>query len=400
MGGTFTVYIAVLVWLWRHCGEIDGVIDSQNGIPFFAPLVVRRRFPVVLLIHHVHQRQFDAYFSWPMRSIGRWLEKSATGFVYGRRSIVTVSPSSRDAIRRELGLKGNVYIAPCGMDRPGMPDVARRAPAPRIVCVSRLVPHKRFDLVLEAVAKARTVLTDLELHLVGDGPEAGLLREHVKRLALDGTVVIHGRVTDAERTGLLETAWMTVSASAGEGWGLSIVEAAALGVPVVALNVPGVRDVVRHGETGLLVDDEAHLADAIVSMVERLADQTVARQWATRARRWATRFTWERTASRIRIVLEAEEARLALPAHDRRASCDVVTVVELTATPLADVNALRMGSRRTDIWSVRGDTIVGLLAGADEIDVLMVLRRLGLPPGDLVGVRLRVGRPHDLLVCA
>ncbi|MFG2042823.1 glycosyltransferase family 4 protein [Dactylosporangium sp. NPDC048998] len=397
MGGTFTVYLAVLIWLWRHRKHIDGVLDSQNGIPFFSPLVVGRRLPVLLLIHHVHQRQFAEYFGWPMRWIGRWLEKTATGLIYGRRAIVTVSPSSRNAIRRELRLKGNVFVVPCGMDRPDVPDVERRAARPRIVCVTRLVPHKRMDLVLEAVAKARTVVADLELHLVGDGPEVDAIRAHIKRLALEASVVVHGRVTDAERTAILQTAWITVSASTGEGWGLSILEAAALGVPAVALRVSGVQDAVRDGRTGVLIDEESELAAAIVDLIERLGDSSEARAWASRAWAWSAQFTWERTAERIRLVLEAEAAQLALRGPDHRGAGDVVTVVELTGAALPDADHLRKRCRHTDTWSARGDKIVGLIHGADEIDVLTVLQRAGVQPSDQVRVRLRVGRTHDLL---
>ncbi|MEU0556544.1 glycosyltransferase family 4 protein [Dactylosporangium sp. NPDC006015] len=397
MGGTFTVYLAVLVWLWRHRKHIDGVVDSQNGIPFFAPLAVGRRVPVVLLIHHVHQRQFAEYFGWPMRWIGRWLEKTATGLVYGHRAIVTVSPSSRNAIRRELGLKGKVFIVPCGMDRPVVPDIGRRAAQPRIVCVSRLVPHKRMDLVLEAFAKARTVVGELELHLVGDGPELDGVRAYVKRLGLEPSVVIYGRVTDAERTAILQTAWITVSASTGEGWGLSILEAAALGVPAVALRVAGVQDAVLDGRTGVLIDDESQLADAIVGLIERLGRSSEAVAWASRACAWSAQFTWERTAGRIRLVLAAEAARLALRRADHRAGGDVVTVVELSGAALPDAEDLRMRCRHTDTWLARGDRIVGLIHGADEVDALTVLQRAGVQPSEQVCVRLRVGRPHDLL---
>lgn len=397
MGGTFTVYLAVLVWLWRHRAEIDGVIDSQNGIPFFSPLAVGRWVPVVLLIHHVHQRQFAEYFGWPLRSVGRWLERTGTALVYGRRSIATVSPSSRNAIRRELRLRGNIFIAACGVDLPGQRSPGARAPRPRIVCVARLVPHKRIHLLLEAVAEARTRVTGLELHLVGDGPERGVLSEAVERLGLAECVIVHGRVTDAERTALLETAWITVSTSAGEGWGLSVIEAAALGVPVAALRVPGIQDAVRDGQTGLLVNDEGHLAGAVVELLGRVADETEAARWALRARSWAAEFRWEPTARQLRRILEAEGARLALPRTDRRTAADVVTLVVLPATPI-DIRRLRNGTRRTDSWSVRGNKIVGLLHGADEIDALAVLHRVGVAPSREVTVRLRVGRPQDLLV--
>ncbi|MGK5682147.1 glycosyltransferase family 4 protein [Actinoplanes sp. URMC 104] len=395
-GGTLTVYLAVLVWLWRHRRELDGVIDSQNGIPFFAPLVVGRRVPVVLLIHHVHQRQFRQHFGWPMSTVGRWLEKNGTAMAYGRRPIVTVSPSSRHAIRRELGLRGNVFVAPCGMDVPAPAGPAGRAAAPRIVCVTRLVPHKRVDLVLEAVAEARKRVPELQMHLVGDGPHRAAVTRHIERLGLGGCAVVHGRVSDAEKTSLLRSAWMTVSASSGEGWGLSLVEASALGVPVVALRVPGVQDAVRDGRTGLLVDREAGLAAAIADMAELLADDDEAGRWRDRAHAWAAGFRWSRTAQQIRLVLEADAARLARGAADRRTASDTATLVELTGA-VPDVERLRELTRRTDSWSRRGDTVVGLLRNADEVDALSVLHRLGLAATEDLRVHLRVVRPHDLL---
>jgi glycosyltransferase involved in cell wall biosynthesis len=396
MGGTLTVYAAVLVWLWRHRRELDGVIDSQNGIPFFSPLVLGRRVPVVLLIHHVHQQQFRQYFSWPVGQIGRWLEKGATKWIYGRRSIVTVSPSSRNAIRRELRLEGNVFLAPCGTDLPEPGVTVPRAERPRIVCVTRLVAHKRVHLVLDAVAAARENVPDLQLHLVGDGPERARLTQQIIRLGLTDCVTVHGWVDEARKTSLLRTAWMTVCASAGEGWGLSLVEASAFGVPVIALRVPGLQDAVQDGRTGVLVNDAADLADAIAGMAVRLADWHEAARWAARSRSWAAEFNWWRTAQQIRLVVEAEGARLALTSSNRRTACDVATLVELSGT-VPTVEYLRGRTRRTDHWSVRDDKIVGLLHNADEIDALKVLDRLGVASGAGTSITVRIVRHHDLL---
>ena len=396
MGGTLTVYFAVLLWLWRHRREIDGVLDSQNGIPFFSPLALGRRVPVVLLIHHVHQQQFRQYFSWPIGQIGGWLEKSVTKWIYGRRSIVTVSPSSRNAIRRELQLEGNVFVTPCGTDMPEPGPAVARAERPRLVCVTRLVAHKRVHLVLDAVAAAREKVPDLQLHLVGDGPERAALTEQIDRLGLTGCVTVHGRVDDARRTALLRTAWMTVCASAGEGWGLSVVEASALGVPVIALRVPGLQDAVQDGRTGVLVKDAADLAGAITAMALRLADEQEAARWAARSRSWAAEFNWWRTAQQIRLVIEAEGARLALNSTNRRTACDVATLVELSGK-VPTVEFLRSGTRRTDHWSLRAGKIVGLLHNADEIDALRVLDRLGVVSGDGTAITVRVVRHHELL---
>lgn len=393
-GGVLSVYPSALLWLWRHRRDLDGVVDSQNGIPFFSPLVLGRRVPVALLIHHVHQRQFSIYFRWPMSAVGRLLERRGTALVYRRGPIVTVSPSSRHAIRQQLGLRGPVVIAPCGTDLPPVLVPVRRARNPRIVLVTRLVRYKRVELVLRAVAQARRRVPGLELHLVGDGPHREAVVREVERLGLGDCVTVHGWVAEEEKTALLRTAWFTVSASTCEGWGLSLVEASALGIPVVAVRVPGVRDAVRDGATGVLVDEE-ELAGAIADMAERLADDAEAERWRERAREWAAEFHWRETANQIRHVLEAGGHRYR-GGPDRRTAGDVATVLELSGAVPSPAELAR-GTRLTDSWSRRGETVVGLLRNADEIDALAVVRRLGLDTRPAIEITVRLARPYDLL---
>src|SRR6202167_5705810 len=110
-GGPFTVYLFAFLWLWSNRRRIVEVIDSQCGIPFLAPLAVRRDTPVVILIYHVHQEKFGQYLSPFLAQIGRWIEGPVSRLVYGRRTIVTISPSSRRDIRRTLRLKGTIQVA-------------------------------------------------------------------------------------------------------------------------------------------------------------------------------------------------------------------------------------------------------------------------------------------------
>ena len=104
---------------------------------------------------------------------------------------------------------------------------------------------------------------------------------------------------------------MTVNASAGEGWGLSVVEANALGVPALAYRRPGLRDSIRHGETGWLIDDEDNLADAIAAALRGArTTRRSPRELSERAQRWAAKFTWREMASQMMGILQAEQGRL------------------------------------------------------------------------------------------
>ena len=103
MGGKFTVYPRVMAWLalWRR--EYHLAFDCMNGIPFLSRFVLRRRTKVVSIVHHVHDLQFNAYFSAPLARFGRFMESTVASWVYRNCTTVTVSESSRAAMRDKLG---------------------------------------------------------------------------------------------------------------------------------------------------------------------------------------------------------------------------------------------------------------------------------------------------------
>ncbi len=200
VGGTLTTYPLALAWLAWHRRRIDGIIDSENGIPYFSPLAARRATPIILLIHHVHQDQFAVYFPRGLRAIARWLERTGTSWVYGHRPVCAVSPSTRAAIRRSLRIRGRVFVAPNGVLVPDPLDRGRteRSHAPRIICVGRLVRHKRLDLLIRTVPQLREVFPELEVDIVGDGPDRPHLQRQTQELGVEPSVRFSGRVDDAD----------------------------------------------------------------------------------------------------------------------------------------------------------------------------------------------------------
>ena len=394
LGSWWSVYPLALLWLLRHRSSVDAVVDSQNGIPFFSPLVLRRGVPVVLLVHHVHQDLFARALHPLAARLAAWLEGPASRRVYRRRTVVVLSPSSRTEVRRRLRFDGALRVVPCGADSLGVRPA--RAATPRVVVVGRLTPFKRLEWLIDAMAEVRVRQPDAELHLVGDGPARADLEERAR--VADAPVVFHGRLSDTERDAVLSSAWLTVSASDGGDWGLSLIEANGAGVPAVARRVRGMTDAVRHGTTGWLVEgSSAELGAAVAKALALLADPTVAQTMADRARTWAARFTWARTAEGLAQALDAERARLQREVHgdqERRAGNDLVVVLSV---PESAVRGDWRSSRRAgDVWVSDGVTVRGLLAGADEGDVAAILDRLGVDRDD-PEVSVLVARHADLL---
>jgi glycosyltransferase involved in cell wall biosynthesis len=395
MGNTYTVYLYALLWLLRHRHEINGIVDTCNGIPFFAPLAVGRRVPVVVLIHHVHQSMFAQRFRFPLAQLGRWIERVGNRLVYGRRTIAVVSPSSRAEVRRVLGLIGPVFVAANGQEPLAVPGT-RRSEAPRIVCVGRLVPHKRWDLLIRVLPRVAELIPDVELDLIGDGPCRPQLISLIADLGLQGRVRLHGRISDEERNRLLASAWLTVCTSEVEGWGLAVTEAMALGVPAVVLASPGLRDSVRDHTTGWVVGRVSHLAGRLTSALIELEDPEVAECWSRRCRDWASRFTWDATADRVAGLLISEDDRRIAAAGCT--VCDLSTVVALPVGAAATIDYRRLRSVDQVDWDTLEPAdereVRILLPGFDESDAVALLGRLGVDPA---GLRVWVARPGDLL---
>lgn len=381
-GGTLGVYPRAALHLLARRRHYDAVLDFQNGIPFFAPLVASARTAVLLVVHHVHQEQFSLHYPWPVDRVGRWLEGPASRRAYGRRPVVAVSPSTRGDVRRRLGLRGPVHVVPNGLVPPAGPRVRTRAVEPRIAVVSRLVSHKRFDLLLDALPELRGRWPHLRVDVAGDGPERAALEARAQRLGLQGVVTFHGFVSAEQRQRLLRSAWLTASPSQAEGWGLTVIEANAEGLPAVAFDVPGLRDSVVDGTTGWLVPAGGALGPALHRALSALVDPSAALAWSDRCTAWASRFSWDASTERLAALAAVElDARRSgrTGRGGRRSGSDLSVRVEAPLDDAADVlPVLPAVLRRSDQWAVRSDRLTLLLHGCDDHDARAVVTRLGL----------------------
>jgi glycosyltransferase involved in cell wall biosynthesis len=389
-GGTLSLYPQAALKLFQLRGTFDAVVDCQNGIPFFSPLFVDKAVPVVQLVHHVHQEQFRTRFSPPMAALGRHLEGRVARDVYGPRTIAAVSPSTRLELRR-LGFAGPIQIVPNGTIQ--VPDtVGPRDPDPTVTIVSRLVPHKRIDIILGQIAAAASTVPRLRVEIVGDGPERARLEQISMDLGLDSIVTFYGYQPDHIRNNMLNRAWLTMCASDAEGWGCSVIEAAAWGVPCLALRVPGIRDSVVDGRTGWLVDSSKELGPGLTSALKTLADVNSRRSISAACQEWARCFTWDRSAALLAGVLldESRAVQRTTKGVGRPGTrSDMSTLARFALPNDADLGAVL---RATDEYVAHDGVISAILKGTDEFEASAVLKRLGV-----VNAELRSASRFDLL---
>ncbi|GAA3822155.1 glycosyltransferase family 4 protein [Nocardioides panacisoli] len=318
-GGPLTFYPAALLRLLRRRRRIDLVIDPSCGIPSFSPLVLRRRTPVVLVMHHVHQDQFGTHFPAPVAVLGRWLERVAMRTVYRRKRVVAVSRSTAEQMREQLGWTGDIGLLPNGADLPAIvPDPAAVDPD-RVVVLGRLVAHKRVDLVIRTFFDVQLHPANdgrrLHLDIIGQGPERERLERIAAAMGLEDRVTFHGHVDEETKGRLLSRAAVHVCASDAEGWGQAVIDAAGYGVPTLARDVPGLRDSVRPLLTGWLVPDSTdpeevrrRLSDALASALADGRSADVRAERATACRAWAAGFDWSRMRDQTRALAAYELA--------------------------------------------------------------------------------------------
>jgi glycosyltransferase involved in cell wall biosynthesis len=258
---------------------------------------------VAVLVHHCHREQ------WPVAGpvlgrLGWFVESRLSPRVHRRNQYVTVSlPSARDLVG--LGVANDrIALVRNGLDE--APEVSLRGPRagnPRVLVLSRLVPHKQIEDALAAVALLRPSIPGLHLDIVGGGWWWQRLVEHAARLGISDAVTFHGHVDDVTKHHVMHQSWVHVLPSRKEGWGLAVIEAAQHAVPTIGYRSSGgLADSIIDGVTGVLVDSRAELVNRLHQL---LTDPMQRDQLGAKAQARSAEFSWRQSADAMRTVLES-----------------------------------------------------------------------------------------------
>ncbi len=303
MGDRLTVFPRAALSILRGVGrDADVVLEVINGITFLTPLWLRK--PRVAMVHHVHRELFLGEY--PRTGLLLyWILERLPLLLYRRTPFLTISNSARDELVRDGIPRENITVEYLGVDPSGY-GRGQRAGHPRLIFVGRLKAYKRVELlfdVLEAIPEA-------VLDVVGEGDHRPDIEAEIARRGLAGRVEMHGYVDAARKAELYGQAWVNLTASASEGWSLTVMEAALCGTPSAALAVGGLTESIVDGSTGFLARSRDELSRRVVQLVEepelreRMGDAAEAR---------ARGFSWDRSAAGYLEVLRAQ-AGLPLPA--------------------------------------------------------------------------------------
>ena len=285
-----------------HAPEL--IVEDINKVPCFTPWLTRA--PVAVIVPHLFGGTVLREANLLVAAYVLLLE-SLIPFAYARCRFLVISESTRDDLVARGIARERVTVVHCGLDheRYRVDPATTKAPRPTLAFVGRLRRYKGLDWVMRSLPGVLARVPEARLEVIGDGPYADALKTEARRRGVSHAVDFLGFLPGAEKVKRLQAAWALLQPSPKEGWGLTVVEAAACGTAVVASDAPGLRDSVRRDETGMLVPfgDTVGLSEALVRV---LTDKALRERLGRAGPEWAARFRWDDCGRRSMAALTGE----------------------------------------------------------------------------------------------
>ena len=279
----------------------DIIVEDLNKLPLFSPYITK--IPKLIQIHHLWKSSIFKEASFPV-AFAVWLGERLIPYVYKKCHFAAVSPSAKKELC-ELGIaKEKISVIYNGTESEYLDVEKVRDKSLYFLWLGRFRKYKGVWVALEAFKIFSEKHPDVKLLFAGSGPEEAKMREKVKEWSLEGKVEFLGIVEAEEKMELMGKALGLLQTSYKEGWGLTVIEAAACGTASIASNVSGLCDSVKDGETGLLF--EAGNAFDCSKKMRILCDNAVLRnKLESEARSYAGTFDWGNSAKETLFLMQS-----------------------------------------------------------------------------------------------
>ena len=270
----------------------DVLVEDINKVPLATSHWGARR--TVALVPHLFGSTAFQEAPLPLAA-AVWLAERPLARLYRGVPFQAISESTAEDLAARGVPRDAVEVIYPGIDTVAYtPAAGTRSPAPLFAYLGRLKRYKGVELILRAFA--RLARPEARLEIAGTGDHRPALERLANSLDLADRVRFLGFVSEEEKVALLRRAWGLCFTSPKEGWGITNLEAAACGTPVVASRSPGLRESVRDGATGFLVPHGD--VPALAAAMDRLAaSPELVASLGREGRRFAETFTWERAAT-------------------------------------------------------------------------------------------------------
>lgn len=304
-GNFLTVYLyAPFFYLSRRSfrgGGFDVVIDEIHGIPFFTPLYVKK--PKIAFIHEVADEIWDYMFPFPINKIGKIIEPLYFKLYRNVKFWTDANSTIEDLVNKGIKRKNCIAIN-CPVSNKPLKTLPKKEKVPTFIFVSRVVKMKGIEEVTRAFFYILREFKDARLWIVGDGEKKYVeeLKETMRSYSISTKVKFFGRVDDNKKLELMRKAHLLLHASIKEGWGLVVIEAASQGTPSVVYDVAGLRDSVKNGKTGIVLEEnnaKEMAREAIVLIKNKKKYQGFQKNGIL----WVKSLTWEKATQQSEALL-------------------------------------------------------------------------------------------------
>lgn len=287
--------------------KFDLVIDQFHGLPFFTPLYIKEK--KLAFIHEVAKEvwkfnQFPVPLNFLVTIVGTILEPFIFK-IYRNIHFMTVSESTKKDLLKWGISPDNVTIIHNGVKVPAFEKFPRKEKKKTLIYLGALAKDKGIEDALRTFSILASISLNWQFWVVGRANPRYLskLKSQSERLQLKGKIKFWGYISEQKKFELLERAHILINPSVREGWGLVVIEAASVGTPALAFDVPGLRDSIIDGKTGVLCrsDSAEQLAKEILDL---LKDTKEYEKMCNNAFLWSKNFSWNKAGRESLKLIE------------------------------------------------------------------------------------------------
>jgi glycosyltransferase involved in cell wall biosynthesis len=301
-GNAITLHLHFPLFFKKHLKKnCDVLIENFNAVPFGIPRLHNNHLTI---IHHVQNPEWTNLLG---KSLGTTVAKYFTNKLIKTYSdsnkIVTVSPSSKEELI-SLGFNSDkIKVIYNGIEVPITEDINKPQDSINILSIGRIKATKHIEEAIEMIKHSvEKGIKNIHLDIAGKGDDEDKLKSLVRKYGLEEYVKFWGYISEEKKISLLRNAHLHVQFSRKEGWGITVIEAAASGTPTICYRAPGLVDSVKD-KTGYFVDGK--LVDTWDLVINDIINNS--ERYRNKQRegvKWAENFKWESQMNNFMNFLE------------------------------------------------------------------------------------------------
>lgn len=278
------------------------LIEASNVTSYLPAYILakRLRVPAIAWVPDVLGEAWREHFSLPVAEAGRLLENIALKLPWDH--IIAMSQTTREKLIKAGVKKENITVVYGGVEYERLAKLkAKKFDRPTVISIARLLPYKRLNDLIDAVAILSESHPEIQCIIIGEGPEKVSLKSQISSLKLSNAVKLVGNMPYIEAMKTLKRSHLFCLPSVVEGFGIVTVEAMAAGVPYVNARITPTVEVTENGKGGLLYEPKnpRDLAEKVVTL---LADGESYKRKQKEGQKLAKRYDWSIIARKTEAV--------------------------------------------------------------------------------------------------